>query len=101
MQQIKANIVIEIPEEKILLDKVEYQKLQQKSEPEWVKGLDWLSEQTGIQSPTTLRENVLYPNRKELEKTCVDFPDKRGEHWYFNVTPMKKWLKNNFSKVVK
>lgn len=101
MQQLKAEVVIQIPETHTLVEKTTLEELEAQADVTWVKGMEWLKRQTGIRSDETLKENILFPNRKELEKECVDFPEKRGEHWYFNVVPMKKWLRDNFHKVAK
>ncbi len=101
MQQLKAEVIIQIPETHALVKKTTLEELEAQADVTWVKGMEWLKEQTGIRSDATLKENILFPNREELEKHCVDFPDKRGEHWYFNVVPMKKWLQENFHKVAK
>lgn len=100
-QALRTEVVIEIPKTHALIEKAVLNELEEQADVTWVKGLGWLKEQTGIKSTTTLRENLLYPYRKELERECVDYPDVRGEHWYFNVSPMKKWLKKNFSKITK
>ena len=100
MQQLKTEIVIQIPETHVLIEKTEFEQLEKQADVTWVKGLEWLKEQTGIRSTVTLRENILYPHRDELQ-TIVDYPEIRGEHWYFNIAPMKKWLQENFEKVVK
>lgn len=99
-QRLKTEVTIEIPETHVVIEKAELDELYQKAEPEWVTGLSWLSEQTGIKSPTTLREKLLYPFRNELED-FVDFPDVRGEHWAFNTYHMKHWLRSNFARVDK
>lgn len=69
------------------------------SQPEWVSGLSWLAEQTGM-SRSSLPEKLLYPYREELED-YVDYPDVNGERWRFNVKPLKYWLRTNFTKVNK
>lgn len=81
MQRLKAEVIIEIPETHVLIEKVELEELKQRSNSEWVKGLEWLKEQTGIRHSVTLRENILYAYRDELEK-FVNYPNNRGEHWY-------------------
>lgn len=97
IRELKRNITIEIPETHVLIEKVEFERLEELSDVTWVKGLDWLKEQKGIRTTTTLRKNILYKYRDQLEDSCVSYPEHKGENWYFNVAPMKKWLRNNFS----
>lgn len=98
MQELKASITVQIPDEYVLIDKVELEELKNKTEPEWVSGMGWLSEQTGIKSPQQLKEKILYPYRDELE-AFVSYPSNTGEIWRFNVYYMKQWLRENFIKV--
>jgi len=99
-QQLKTEVIIEIPETHTIITKTELEELKQKAEPEWTSGLGWLSEQTGIKSPQQLKERLLYPFRDELED-FVDYPDKHGETWRFNSYHLKYWLRNNFERVAK
>ena len=101
MQKLKTEITIQIPESHVLKTKAEIEELESLAGASWVKGLNWLKEQTGIRSTVTLRENLLYKYRKELEINCVTYPSTKGEHWYFNVIPMKKWLRDNFRRIEK
>lgn len=99
MQQLKTEIVIQIPETHVLVDKLELEEMKQRAEPEWMSGLSWLSEQTGIKSPQQLKSMILYPFRSELEN-FVTYPSNSGEVWRFNSYYMKQWLRENFKKVV-
>ena len=99
MQQLKTEIVIQIPETHVLIEKTEFEQLEKQADVTWVKGLEWLKEQTGIRSTVTLRENILYPHRDQLE-TIVDYPDNAGGVWRFNAQPTKQWLRNNFKRVL-
>lgn len=100
MQQLNANIIINIPETHVLVEKVEFDELKQRGEPEWVTGLQWLSDQTGIRSPQQLKSKILYPFKNELIN-FVEYPKNSGELWRFNTFFMKKWLRENFNKVAK
>jgi phage pi2 protein 07 len=100
MQELKTNITIQIPDTHILIEKVELEELKQQAEPEWVSGLRWLSEQTSIKDNQQLKDKILYPYKNELSD-FIDYPQSSGEVWRFNVSETKKWLRNNFSKVVK
>lgn len=98
-QQVRLNAIIEIPENYVLIEKVEFEEIKQQAEPEWVSGLKWLATQSGITSPQQLKEKILYPFRDELED-FVSYPNNTGEVWRFNSYYMKKWLRENFTKVM-
>lgn len=100
VQKMKAEILIEIPETHVLIEKVELDEIKLQANPEWVTGMTWLSEQTGISNPQILKERILYPYKDELVH-FVDYPNSQGEKWRFNSYYMKKWLRENFHKVVK
>lgn len=96
MQQLESKIVITIPEDLILVKKVDYLQLQEKNE-DVVGNMKWLMKETDIKSPKTIKEQLLYPFRDELE-SFVSYPA-NGEHWKFNKAPMRRWLKDNFKRV--
>lgn len=98
-QKMKAEIVINIPETHVLIEKTELEELKERAEPEWVAGLDWLKNQTGMGSDT-LKEKVLYPHKKDLVN-FVDYPKEGQRLWRFNTHEMKAWLRNNFARVMK
>lgn len=99
IQELKTKITIQIPDEYVLIEKLELEELKQKSEPEWVAGLEWLKNQTGM-GADTLKEKVLYPHEQELIK-FVDYPKEGQRLWRFNTYEMKRWLRNNFERVMK
>ncbi|MGX7395419.1 DUF771 domain-containing protein [Carnobacterium mobile] len=96
MQQLEAIVKVVIPEEMILVKKVEYEELQNDKKTGW-GNLQWLLKETEIKSPQTIKEKVLYPFRQELED-FVYYPDE-GQNWKFNKKPMVKWLEENFKRV--
>lgn len=98
MNQIKAEVVIPIPETHIIIEKTKFEEIEQQVHSEWATGLEWLSNQTSIKSPLMLREKILYPYKEELLE-FVYFPTKQSENWRFNVFYMKKWLRENFYKI--
>lgn len=66
---------------------------------EWVKGLDWVCQQTGG-SKNWVRDKILYPFRHELEG-IVEYPENQGQHWRFNKHHVKQWLRNKNFKELK
>lgn len=100
MQQLKAEVVLQIPEDHVIIKKTELEELKQKADPEWVSGLDWLVEQTSIKSYQQLKEKILFPFKDELVD-FVDYPENAGGRWRFNSYHMKHWLRTNFAKIDK
>lgn len=96
----KRVLVADESDEYILVRKVELEELfsQLNNQPQWVTGMKWLSEQTGIKSPQYLKEKILYPFRDQLEE-FVAYPESSGGQWRFHIKEMQKWLNKNFKKV--
>ncbi|MGG2057376.1 DUF771 domain-containing protein [Lysinibacillus pakistanensis] len=100
MQQLQVNLTISIPEEYVLITKVEYDQLQQ----EKLSGQYWTMkdlEQRINKEYRWIKENVLYPSKfkKVLdvkEGGFVYYPEITGEKWSFHAPKMAKFLDDNF-----
>ena len=95
------NLEVKIPEDYVLITKVEYQDLKKNElKGKYIKLSD-VAEHIN-RSEKWVKENVLYPPRfkKEL-KHFVHYPQSQGEHWYFNASPMYEWLDKNFTEIMK
>ena len=99
IQSLETKVVINIPEELVLVEKAEYQKLVDERDQGKVEDLKWFKQQVGIENLALLKERILYPYRKELEK-FVKYPENNGAHWKFHKAKTKKWIDDNFDKVV-
>lgn len=95
--EVKATIPILIPEDKILVDKVEYRELKQKDFDGWV-GMDVFIEKSN-RSRTTIK-NLL--NRPEMIKILsiendgwVFYPAYAGK-WSFHYKEMMEFINNEF-----
>lgn len=95
--EVKATISVPIPEDKVLVDKVEYQELKKKVFDGWV-GLDVFVEKSN-RSRTTIK-NLL--NRPEMIKMLsienggwVFYPPEAGK-WSFRYKGMMEFINNEF-----
>ncbi|MER1998406.1 MAG: DUF771 domain-containing protein [Lysinibacillus sp.] len=99
MQKIKFEGVIQIPANFVLVEKTEYESLQN----EKLLGKYWTL--SDLENATNrkrlwLQENILYVPKfkKELEK-FVHYPQYRGDNWLFQASKMAKFLEDNFYKI--
>lgn len=98
----KLDIQIAIPEDYVLIRKVEWEKMlsEQLSGKHWtMKDLEQHTQRSSI----WLKENVLYPHRQELdikEGGFVRFPDGPGSPWKFGTVKMMNWLEENLERVL-
>lgn len=103
MQQLNVNLVVPIPEDKVIISKVELQELKEQS----LVGMYWnmkdLEKRTGKKCEW-LKENVLYPSRfrKILDSDnggFVYYPKSKGQTWSFQASKMAEFLDKNFNKI--
>nr|WP_223820860.1 DUF771 domain-containing protein [Bacillus sp. S3] len=103
MQRIKAEVVITIPEDMVLLTRVEYDELKLNE----LSGVYWnmreLEKRTNKKSEW-IKENILYPERfrKILDIDnggFVYYPETKGQHWAFQATKMAAFLDINFNRI--
>lgn len=100
MQQITAEVVINIPSDYVLVKKAEFEQL----EADRLEGVFWTMkdlEQRTNKKQEWLKDNVLYQPRfkKELDVEhggFVYYPKKSGEKWSFQASKMAKFLEENF-----
>lgn len=103
MQQLNVNITIPIPEDMVLITKVEFEELQH----EKLSGVYWsmkdLEKRINKSSPW-IKENILYqPYFKKILDSKnggpVYYPQSQGENWSFQATKMAKFLDDNFYRI--
>lgn len=106
MQQvIKAEILINIPPDQILISKVEYEELQSNL----LIGVYWSMkdlEQRINKKHEWIKANILYPSRfrRILDVKnggFVYYPKSKGEKWSFQATKMSQFLEDNFHTIFK
>lgn len=105
MQQLNVSMSIPIPNDTVLIKKVELEELQAES----LSGVYWnmkdLEKRTG-KKHEWLKENILYrPKFKSLLDSenggFVYYPKTQGQSWSFQATEMAKFLDRNFSEIFK
>lgn len=105
MQQLSVSLTIPIPEDSVLISKVELEQLKQSE----LHGVYWnmkdLEQRTG-RKQLWLKENVLYPTnfRKVLDVEnggFVSYPASSGQPWVFQAKKMADFLDDNFHRIFK
>ena len=102
-QKLKVELEVKIPDEYVLITKVEYEELQH----DRLVGRYWtmqdLEKQIG-KKQVWIKENILYPSRfkSQLDVSVggfVYYPKAKGEKWSFHATKMAKFLDDNFYRI--
>lgn len=105
MQQLNVNLTIPIPNDYVMISKVELQELENHS----LVGLYWtmkdLEKRTG-RKIEWLKSNLLFvPQfRKVLDVNYggfVYYPQAKGQAWSFQAQRMAHFLEDNFQKIFK
>lgn len=103
MQQLEVNLSIPIPDDSVLIKKVELEELKNES----LSGVYWtmkdLEDRTG-RKHEWIKENILYPShfKKVLDSEkggFVYYPRLRGQTWSFHAAKMANFLDKNFSQI--
>lgn len=103
MQQLQVNLVVNVPDHLVLVEKVEYEELKNGR----LQGTYWtmpdLEARIG-KKQVWIKENILYQPRfkKQLdvmEGGFVYYPQVKGEKWSFHATKMAKFLEENFYSI--
>jgi phage pi2 protein 07 len=103
LQKLKAEIVITIPEDMVLIKRVEYEELKQNE----LSGVYWSMkelEKRINKKSEWIKVNILYPERfrKVLDVNnggFVYYPENKGQPWSFQAIKMATFLGNNFGKI--
>src|SRR5690625_2150598 len=103
MQQLEVNLSIPIPEESVLISKVELRELKQQS----LSGVYWNMKDLVSRvnkSDKWIKENILYKGKfkKKLDIKnggFVYYPETQGQSWSFQAKEMAKLLDENFHKI--
>lgn len=105
MQQLEVQLSVAIPEHLVLVERIEYQRLQE----EELVGCYWsmkdLEKRIGYGSEW-IQTNILYqPHFKRVLDVqnggCVYYPAGKGNKWVFQASGMSKFLEKNFHSIFK
>lgn len=103
MQQISVKLSIPVPEDSIIISKVELKELRNLE----LTGVYWSMkelEKRINRKNEWIKDNILYPTkfRKILDVDTggfVFYPKSRGQSWSFHATKMAIFLDENFRKI--
>lgn len=105
MQQLSVNLTIPLPEDLVLITKIEYEELYDAK----LNGVYWsmsvLEKKVGKKSEW-IKDKILYPPylRKTLDIAnggFVYYPKVKGETWTFHAKKMAAFLDENFNQIFK
>lgn len=102
-QYINVELSIEIPEDMVLVKKIELEELIEQQ----LVGVYWSMkdlEKRINKKQEWIKENILYPtkfrNILDVNKGgFVYYPKSKGQTWAFQATKMAKFLDDNFHKI--
>lgn len=103
MQKLNVELFIPIPEDQVLISKVELEQLKKRE----MEGVYWTMkdlEKRINKKSEWIKENILYRS-KFREILDVDnggfvyYPKKKGETWVFHASNMSKFLDDNFHRI--
>ena len=103
MQKLTTNITVTIPDDLILISKIELQNLKEES----LLGTYWSMkelEKKVNRKHEWIKENILYPsdfkNVLDVEMGgFVYYPKIKGQTWSFHAAKMAQFLDQNFTKI--
>lgn len=105
MQQLSVNLTIPLPEDTVLISKIEYEELNDSK----LNGVYWsmsdLEKKVGKKSEW-IKDKILFPPylRKILDIASggfVYYPRVKGETWTFHAKKMASFLDDNFNQIFK
>ncbi|WP_054767295.1 DUF771 domain-containing protein [Lysinibacillus parviboronicapiens] len=105
MHQLQVNLTIPVPDDYVLIMKVELEELQQ----DRLNGVYWtmvdLENRIG-KKQVWIKENILYPQKfkRQLDVSqggFVYYPKAKGEKWSFLASKMSQFLEDNFYTIFK
>ncbi|GKS14739.1 hypothetical protein YDYSY3_57390 [Paenibacillus chitinolyticus] len=105
MQKLTVELSIPIPENHVLISKVEFEELKQKE----LAGVYWSMqdlERRLNKGQAWIKENILFQPRfkKMLDVQCggfVFYPKARGQNWSFQASKMAEFLDKRFGDIFK
>ncbi|MBS4190350.1 DUF771 domain-containing protein [Bacillus sp. FJAT-49705] len=105
MQQLQVSLTIPIPDDSVLIKKVELEQLKQNE----LKGVYWSMkdlEKRLNRKHEWIKENILYPSKFRKILDCeiggfVYYPKSKGQTWSFQANEMSKFLDKHFADIFK
>ncbi|MBA1160316.1 DUF771 domain-containing protein [Bacillus licheniformis] len=102
-QCIKVQAIIPIPENQILIEKVELKRLQSLELVGKYWSMQDLEERTN-KKRDWIKENILYKPKFRMILDVnyggfVYYPERKGQNWSFQANKMAKFLDENFAEI--
>ena len=103
MQQLKVDLIVPIPNDQVLISRVELEELKDKS----LIGVYWSMKDLEVRTGKKvewIKDNILYPPKfKKLLDVqnggFVYYPQVKGEKWTFLASKMAEFLEDNFYSI--
>ena len=96
--EVQATISVLIPEDKILINKIEYQELKKNDFDGWV-GMDVFTEKSNRSVPTISKVLRKVDVRKRADVNnggWVYYPNGKGDNWSFKFREMMEFINKEF-----
>ena len=100
MQTLEVKVAI--PDDMVIIKKIEYQKLLDSVSSQLVWSMKDLEKALG-RSDDWIKEKILYPYREELDVQLggfVRYPSAKGQPWKIGAKQMRNWIEENLEKVI-
>lgn len=103
--KIQPTIEVKIPDDQLLVNKIEYESLQDQSLVGKIWKLDDLRAWLGNKDVKWIKEFILYrPSfQKELEQmdseNLIHISSGRGDKWWFKASAMSEWIEDHWSQI--
>lgn len=100
------NIIIELPENKIIVEREEYDELKRESNKEIYLSLNQVLKMLSVSRPWLI-ENVLYNPKIRAQidinhnkNGFVKYPTNKGGRYYFHAKKTRKFFEENFEEIL-
>ncbi|OZT77148.1 DUF771 domain-containing protein [Salinicoccus roseus] len=97
----KLTATIPIPENYVMITKVEYEELQKNTLLGKYLTLQGLVELTGKSKPWLDEKLLSHPRRMKDIESFTHFPQSRGDKWAFKEKEMRDYLDKNFLDILR
>lgn len=105
MQSLNVELSIPVPEDQVLISKVELQELKQQQLTGQYWSMKDIEDRTNRKSEW-IKDHILYPSKfkKKLDANNggpVFYPQGKGQSWLFHARGMSEFLDGHFADIMK
>lgn len=101
MSEQKLEVSIAIPDQYVLVTKIEYNELKEKSVMGRYLTLQDLMDLTGKSKPWLNEKLLSHPRRMKDIEPFTHFPQSRGDKWAFKEKEMRDYLDKHFLDILR